>query len=97
MKDKLESSCLSPERDNRKSEPAVRDVRGDLIDLREALNTVPSEILLSDVDPKPERDDDLSDILDKFREDILRLSKDSKTDPNKVVTPAEAQYYRRIH
>lgn len=78
MKDKLESSCLSPDTENKKSEPAIRDIRGDLIDLREALNTVPSEILLSEVDPRPERDDDLTEILEKFADDISRLGLQKK-------------------
>ena len=78
MKDKLESSCLSPDKKKKKSEPAIRDIRGDLIDLREALNTVPSEILLSEVDPRPERDDDLTEILEKFADDISRLGLQKK-------------------
>lgn len=82
MKEKLESDCLSNEdRKSGISEPAVREIRSDLIDLREALNTVPEEILLSEVDPRPERDDDLAEILAKFAEDISKLDDNLKKIP----------------
>ena len=109
MKEKLESDCLSNgDRKSGISEPAVRDIRSDLIDLREALNTVPEEILLSEVDPRPERDDDLAEILAKFAEDISKLDDNLKKipvnkslqaskDPSKELVPSDVQYYRRVH